>query len=93
MSDRIIDDNTNNMNNNNNIQMNNILNYETIEHATTTTSFSVSNNNNIPTIWGSRYELLRMIRPNNIPGIILFHLLGIRRITIVCMCLFCLLVL
>jgi 4-hydroxybenzoate polyprenyltransferase len=31
----------------------------------------------LPTIWSSRHELFRMIRPNNIPGIILFHMLGV----------------
>ena len=30
-----------------------------------------------PTIWSSRRELFKMIRPNNIPGIILFHMLGV----------------
>jgi 4-hydroxybenzoate polyprenyltransferase len=31
----------------------------------------------LPTIWSSRKELFRMTRPNNIPGVILFHMLGV----------------
>jgi 4-hydroxybenzoate polyprenyltransferase len=31
----------------------------------------------LPTIWSSRKELFHMTRPNNIPGIILFHMLGV----------------
>jgi 4-hydroxybenzoate polyprenyltransferase len=31
----------------------------------------------IPTIWSCRHDLFQMIRPNNIPGIILFHMLGV----------------
>ena len=44
---------------------------------TAASSIRTSMPNKVPSIWSSRHDLFQMIRPNNIPGIILFHMLGV----------------